>query len=201
MAMANAVPHALPRFGWTVERLHAIDDERNRYEIIDGELFVTPSPIPAHQRVSRELFVLLHAYVRANRLGQTYYAPLDMHFSPITVVEPDLLVVKHDAVALPSGYYNLRDLHLVIEILSPGTSRRDRDRKRRLYQEAGIAEYWIVDHKQRQLEVWTPSAIAPVVKRVDLIWHPSGAGDALCINLPRLFADALDPTPLSDPPR
>jgi Uma2 family endonuclease len=82
---------------------------------------------------------------------------------------------------------------LVVEVLSPSTARYDRQVKRRWFQRAGIAEYWIVDPDARLVERWRPAESRPEVLAGVLDWHPQGAGEALLIDLPALFESVLGP--------
>ena len=172
---------------WTVERLHRIPDDGQRYEIIDGELFVTPSPVPRHQYAAVELLVRLHSYCRGAGL-QLLTAPADVIISKDTLVQPDLFVVPMDASGRPPATYEeFGRPVLVIEVLSPSTTRTDRDRKRRLYQKMQVPEYWIVDTPARSVERWLPESGAADVFRESLAWQPVAGRDALVIDLVMLF--------------
>ena len=90
------------------------------------------------------------------------------------MVQPDLFVGDFAAFRKSFQWTDIQTLYLVVEILSPSTARNDRFTKRRLYQERRIPAYWIVDAEQRQVEVWTPDALFPVVERERLTWwHPA----------------------------
>lgn len=133
----------------------AFPTDRYRYEVIDGDLLVTPPPAIVHQRVSRELEFALLTFLRANNLGEVLDAPVGVKLDDSNIVEPDLVVVlTHNAhrigVQVISGPPDL-----VIEILSPGTARRDLGVKRDTYAQAGVPEYWIVDPESRSIEVLT----------------------------------------------
>ena len=141
MSSALQAPHR-----WTYSDLVALPDDQLRHELIDGEHFVSPSPATAHQEISKRLFRALDAHVERHRLGEVLYAPFDIKLSAWTVLVPDLVfftaarfadvVNEKHAVAAPD---------LVVEILSPGTRRRDLGRKRAVYDREGVGEYWIVD--------------------------------------------------------
>ena len=119
------------------------DDER--YEVIDGELIMVAAPRRVHQASSRNIGTPLDIYVKANRLGEMYYAPTDVILSDINVVQPDILFVSRERghVLADEGIRGAPDL--VIEILSPSTAQLDKVRKRELYARFGVAEYWQVD--------------------------------------------------------
>lgn len=172
---------------YTVDDVRALPDDRNRYETIAGELFVTPAPSPRHQTVLGRLHLTIGMYVERHRLGNVWFAPLDVVYGPLTLVEPDLLFVaasRRDAIterevtAAPD---------LVVEVLSPSTARTDRGRKRSLYQETGVREYWIVDAEQNHVEIWRPGALEAEVRSDFVSWKPDAAIDALRIDLQEIF--------------
>jgi Uma2 family endonuclease len=131
----------------------SLPDDRNRYEIVDGELAVTPSPRVSHQRVSGNLYRPLHRYVQENASGLLLYAPVDVILDRSTVVVPDLVFVRTERTAIVNerGIDGAPDL--VVEILSKGTARRDRGVKLQLYARFGVEHYWIVDPARRIVEV------------------------------------------------
>jgi len=137
---------------WTYSDLVALPDDQLRHELIDGEHFVSPSPRLSHQQILLQLSLLLGAHVQGRRLGVVLFAPFDIKLSPWTVLVPDLVyfttarfrevVNEKHATAAPD---------LVVEILSPGTRRRDLGRKREVYDREGVREYWIVDPDARSI--------------------------------------------------
>ena len=137
---------------WTYSDLVALPDDQLRHELIDGEHFVSPSPTTTHQEISKRLFRTLDAFVERHWLGEVLYAPFDVKLSAWTVLVPDLVfftaaryaevVNEKHATAVPD---------LVVEILSPGTRRRDLGRKREVYDREGVREYWIVDPDARSI--------------------------------------------------
>jgi len=174
---------------YTVDDVRAIPDDRNRYETIAGELFVTPAPGTPHQTVLRALFVTLWDYVRAHELGQVWFAPVDVVFGTLTLVEPDLLFVARDRIGIVTERELTAAPDLAVEVISPSTARVDRGRKRALYQETGVREYWVVDIRLRRIEVWRPGASAAELHDATLAWQPDPTVAALTIDVPRLFAD------------
>jgi Uma2 family endonuclease len=122
------------------------------YEIIGGELFVSPTPAIRHQRISARLFASLHAHLRAG-LGEVFHPPTGVRLSDQDVPEPDLVVVLAANAGLIGEQVIEGPPDLVVEILSPGTAGRDLITKRELYARAGIPEYWIVDPLAEQVEV------------------------------------------------
>jgi Uma2 family endonuclease len=176
---------------WTAADLHEIPDDRNRYEIVDGELFVTPAPSFVHQRLSVHFFRVVDAFLQAHRIGEVIYAPADVELANDTVVEPDLFVVPPIDGKPPRSWQEVGRLLLVIEILSPSTARVDRTVKRRRYQREGIPEYWIVDGDARVVERWRPEDDRPEIISEMLEWRPDPDLPALRIELQGLFAAAL----------
>jgi Uma2 family endonuclease len=129
-----------------------IPPDRNRHEIIDGELYVTPSPGSAHQHASKRLQRVLEAYFEARGLGEVFDAPLDLILTPHDVVQPDLLVVSNPVQVSARGIEGVP--LLVVEILSPSTRAHDRNVKARRYAALGVPHYWIVDPEERRLECY-----------------------------------------------
>ena len=172
---------------WTVDMVRAMPDNGKRYEIVHGELLVSPGPTLRHQKVSSEFFVRLHRYLEAHGGGHVFYAPASVNHSISTEVQPDLFVLAAGAdINAPRA--RLGEVLLAIEVLSPSTARFDRFTKRRLFQEVGMAQYWIVDPVARSVEVWTPEAERPVVEREHLAWSAPGAPEPLELNLETIFA-------------
>ena len=127
-------------------------DDGRRHEILGGEHYVTPSPTPSHQAVSAELHFQLHAQVKQQRLGRVFAAPIDLQLSEHDIVVPDLVLVlaNRERIVTSTKIRGIPDL--VVEILSRSTRRHDRKLKKRLYERAGVPEFWIVDLAENQLE-------------------------------------------------
>ncbi len=130
---------------FTYEDFQLFPDDGKRHEIIDGEHYVTPSPITKHQRVSANLFRILDSFVHERRLGSLFTAPLDVVFSELDVVEPDLLYIAKERSSIITEKNIQGAPDLLIEILSEGTRKTDEIVKRKLYERFGVHEYWIVD--------------------------------------------------------
>jgi Uma2 family endonuclease len=124
--MSMAVVIDTNRKHWTAADLREIPDDRNRYEIIDGELFVTPAPSLWHQELSASFFLAIRPYLEAHGIGNIVYAPADVVLADDTVVEPDLFVFPPIKGKLPARWEGAAGLLLAIEVLSPGTARVDR---------------------------------------------------------------------------
>ena len=127
--------------------------EDKRYELLDGDLVVTPAPGEAHQRVSRNLTILLGQSVKLTGAGHIYAAPFDVVLSDTDVVQPDLLFVSNEQeyVITEANVQGAPDL--VVEILSPSTAERDQTFKRALYAKHGVKEFWLVDTAAKTVTV------------------------------------------------
>jgi Uma2 family endonuclease len=191
MAVVIDSDHRQDHRHWTAADLREIPDDRNRYEIIDGELFVTPAPSLRHQELSASFFITIRPYLKAHGIGNIIYAPADVVLADDTVLEPDLFVFPPIEGKLPARWEGAAGLLLVIEVLSPGTARTDRTIKRRRYQREGIPECWIVDGDARVVERWRPEDDRPEIISELLDWRPDSEHPALTIELPALFAAAL----------
>jgi Uma2 family endonuclease len=171
----------------TLEELHALPDDGNRYELIDGVLFVTPAPTLGHQGVLGDLFVLVHPYAKAAG-HDAYLAPADVTFGPATCVQPDLFVIPRRADgARAQRFEDVGHLLLAAEAISPSSRVTDRREKRDLYMREGVPVYWIVDGESETVEVWRPGRDTPDVERERLELHLPGAASPLVIHLPDLF--------------
>jgi Uma2 family endonuclease len=172
---------------WTAEMVRALPDDGNRYEAIDGELFVSPAPAPKHQAVLARLFLILFPYVTQHRLGWVWWSPADIELSPKTAVQPDLFVVPDEGRGEPQSWSDITRLLLVVEGLSASTASYDRLKKRPAYQKAAIPEYWILDIDSRLVERWTPEDLRPEVIADILEWRPRPEITPLLIKLEDIF--------------
>ena len=127
-------------------------DDGLRYEIINGVLYVTPSPKPVHQRVSKRLQRQLEDYFESREAGEVFNAPVDVILDRHDIVVPDLVIVTDPAQVTDRAIEG--SPMLLVEILSPSTSARDRTLKARRYAEKGVRHYWIVDGHQRTLDCY-----------------------------------------------
>jgi Uma2 family endonuclease len=126
-----------------------------RLELIDGELYVTPSPTPLHQDISGNLYSLFRSVVLESGRGRVYYAPLDVQLAENTVVQPDLIIVLLDRRPVLTDARVEGAPSLAVEIISPSTSVHDRVRKRNLYARNGVPEYWLVDPDEESVTVFS----------------------------------------------
>lgn len=129
----------------TYDDLLALPDDGNRYELIHGEIVMSPAPKTKHQRIQMLLSRKLGDYVETHRLGELFGAPLDVKFSPYNVVQPDLVFVSRARADIVSEDFIDGAPDLIIEILSPSNRMRDLVTKAALYADQGVAEYWIID--------------------------------------------------------
>jgi Uma2 family endonuclease len=147
---------AQPRIKFTVNDYMTAPPDRP-YQLLDGELILAPSPSSKHQTIGAELFFALRQFVGKNVLGQVWFAPLDVVLSDYDVVQPDLLFVSNARADIVTEANIQGAPDLVVEILSPGSTRQDRGYKRTLYGSSGVREYWLVDPDSKTVEVLTAS--------------------------------------------
>jgi Uma2 family endonuclease len=179
MAMANAVKR------WTLQELHSLPDDGNKYELVRGELLVTPPPTLDHETIGARLTQILVPYVASHGLGLVYHPRAVLRFEG-SEVEPDLMVRR----AAPGADWDRAPIPiLIVEILSSGTRRRDQEQKRELYLDAGVGEYWMVDPERRTITV-VAAGRPDVVETETLAWSPPDAPSPLTIELAALFPEA-----------
>lgn len=191
--MAMPAHHA-ERRKWTVEEFHRERDAAPpgvRYELVDGEILVTPSPHWMHQRIVLRLAMLLDPYVRAHSLGELFTSPLDVELEADLVLQPDALIVPTGELRTRSDV--VQRLLLAIEVISPTSARHDRVTKRPRYQRNRVPEYWIVDDRSQTIERWRPDDERPELIAEHLTWQPGGASEPFRLDLIRFFADVLPP--------
>jgi Uma2 family endonuclease len=176
---------------WTAEMVRALPDDGKRYELLDGELLVSPAPSPLHQRALRLLYDLVAPYVHGNGLGEVFWSPADIELMPDTILQPDLFVVPEPLASDVRQWSDIEMLMLVVEILSPSTAFGDRNRKRPEFQRKKIPEYWIVDLDARIVERWRPTDSRPEILSEQLVWRPTPDLSELSIQLPEYFARAF----------
>jgi Uma2 family endonuclease len=181
-----------PQANWTADMARALPDDGNRYEVLDGELHVSPAPSWDHQSIVQAFFGVIAPYVRSNGLGWTIMAPAEIEFSPKRLVQPDLFVVPDTGTGRPRSWKESLELRLVVEVISPSTEWTDRNVKRPLFQSEGVPEFWIVDGSTRSVERWRPGDYRPEVIADVLDWQPRTDNEPLRTSLPELFSDALE---------
>ncbi len=184
--MPGKVEESVPNPYFTADMVRSMPDDGNRYEVVYGELLVTPAPRLWHQQLVKRLLWELETYLRVQPVGVVLASPADISWGPDVLVQPDVFVVPHEE-ARTGDWVQVRTLLLVAEVLSPSNPRHDRFTKRHRYQEAGVPLYWIVDGEARQVEVWTPADIFPQTERDRLVWLPDGARTAFTLEMEELF--------------
>ena len=177
---------------WTPDEVRALPDDGRRYEVVAGELFVTPAPSFSHQDAVARLLRSLAAYVERTQVGHAALSPADLTPEPGALVQPDVFVVALVAGHRPRDWRDIERLVLAVEILSPSTARADRTVKRRLYQRASVPEYWIIDLEARLVERWRPGDDRPEVLTDSLTWQPDSAVEPLRVDLPVFFTQVLE---------
>jgi Uma2 family endonuclease len=177
---------------WTPDEVRGLPADGRRYEVIAGELLVTPAPRFNHQEAVVLLVGALGDYLRRTKAGHAAISPADLTPEPGALVQPDAFVVGLVDGRRPREWADIRQLLLAIEVLSPSTARADRTVKRRLYQRAGVPEYWIVDLEARLVERWRPGDERPEILTERLEWAPEDGIAPLMIDLPELFGRVFD---------
>lgn len=178
----------------TIEELLALPDDGLRHELLEGVHVVTPAPELPHQAVLGAFHYALARALDGNDELALFGSPADVILNPRTLVQPDLFVVRKQPGQILRKWSEVGVPVLAIEFLSPSTAARDRGEKRRSYQRASVAEYWIVDLDARLVERWRPRDDRPEVVSDQLAWEPR-PGVVARLDLPPLFASVLGPLP------
>ena len=158
----------------TIEELLALPEDGQRHELLDGVHVVTPSPRFRHQDVLSTLMGELLLALKPHTRLKVLTSPADIVLGPRTLVQPDLFVIRIDPAHPPEAWTEVGIPVLAVEILSPTTAPRDRGAKRRIYQAAGVGEYWIVDPDARLVERWLPTDSRPEILTERLDWSIEG---------------------------
>ncbi len=181
-----AMPDTARRY--TIDEVLAFPSDGNRYELVRGELLVTPAPRPAHQVVIGSIYRRLSAYLDDHsEVARLFLSPADISWADDELVQPDLFVVPSQEVS--TSWTSYQTLLLAVEVVSPSSTRYDRVTKRRLYQEREVATYWVVDPDARLVEVWHPEDERPEIVTDVLRWRIREEGEELEISLEQLFED------------
>ena len=148
-------PWPPPQGQWTYADYKQLPDDGWRYEVIEGELYLSPAPRPKHQESAGNLGSRMLLYVQERGLGKVYFAPIDVilpgYASP---VQPDVLFIARERLDIVKEDFIEGPPDLIVEILSPSNWLTDRRTKFRIYAQAGVREYWIVDTDARTVEVF-----------------------------------------------
>ena len=138
----------------TYEQYCLLPDDGKQYEVIDGELFMTPAPKPRTQRIVLRLAEELSRFVRENSLGEVFVAPVDVILDQHTVLEPDVLFISAARLSIVKEEAIEGAPDLVVEVLSPSTFYKDLRKKMTAYSQFGVQEYWIVDLETETIEIY-----------------------------------------------
>jgi len=124
------------------------------YQLIGGELIMTPAPTPYHQYISGNIYSILKEFVEKNNLGQLYYSPIDVYFEETETYQPDIIFISKERLNIIKETKIEGAPDLVIEILSPATAYYDLRKKFKIYEKHGVKEYWIVDPEEKSIEIY-----------------------------------------------
>ena len=182
------MPQTAPR--WTADRVRNLPDDGKRYELVSGELVVTPAPRPAHQAALAALYDCIAPCIARLGAGRILWSPADLSLGEDEVLQPDLFVFPGES---PQQWRDISQLLLVIEVTSPSTARYDRQLKRRRYQRAGVPEYWVGDLDARIVERWRPEDERPEILDEQLAWRLQPGAAQLEIDLVTLFTRVCGP--------
>ena len=138
---------------WTYEDYLKLNDDK-RYEVINGRLYEMPAPHFEHQGILGGLYVKIWGFIKSKGLGEVLPSPFDVILSEDIVVQPDIVFIYKDNLKNIKGGRLFGPPDLVVEVVSPTSYYRDRYEKFRIYEEAGIKEYWIVYPGEKAIEVW-----------------------------------------------
>jgi Uma2 family endonuclease len=145
---------AVSRVKLTYQDYLELPDDGKQYQIIEGDLVVTPAPGRPHQGTCGNLYSILRPHILGDALGELYFAPFDVILDESTIVQPDLLFIDHERIPMLTDRGMNGPPTLVVEILSPSSNRIDRVRKLQIYARFGVPHYWIVDPHSRYIEAY-----------------------------------------------
>ena len=135
----------IPRTVLTWEHYVELPNDGKRYEIIEGELYVSPSPSEKHQRAATNLTYTLVGHSRTHRLGRVYAAPFDVVLAFTSIVQPDILFISTERLGILTAANVQGAPDLVVEIISPSSTKTDQEVKRDLYAKYGVKHYWVFE--------------------------------------------------------
>jgi Uma2 family endonuclease len=185
--MPKKVEESVPKPYYTADMVRALPADGNKYELVYGELLVTPAPRLLHEIVVARLTFALTQYMQSYPIGFVFGVPGDITWGRKDVlVQPDVFVAPLEEVRT-LDWEEIRGLMLVAEVLSPSSAQSDRFTKRKRYQDALVPLYWVVDADRRSVEIWTPDDPFPRVEMERLIWHPKGVDEPFALDLKELL--------------
>lgn len=190
MATKPALQH------WTYAEYASLPDDGKRYEVIAGELVVSSSPRPQHQRASMRLGAALEVFTQEHGIGDVYAAPIDVLLSQDDYLVPDLVFVRTERADIVTGRGIEGAPDLVVEIVSPSSALRDRGLKRERYARFGVPLYWVVDVELGGVEVHrlaeNPDGPAEIIGDT-LVWQPIPSGQSLTLSVPHIVGAPVHP--------
>ncbi len=175
---------------WTVDDYLMLGEMNTPCQLINGELIMSPSPSPQHQRISRLVFNKLFQAAEKESAGEVFYAPVDLYIDSKNVFQPDIIFIsnKNSHIITDRGIEGTPDL--VVEIISPSNVFSDRNRKKSTYQQIGVQEYWIIDPANKTLEIYhrdQPDKDTPKVYLAEEGIVTSTCFTSLTFNLKEIF--------------
>jgi len=146
--------YRVPRKTYTYQDYSEIPDDGNRYQIIEGELIMSPAPFTKHQRIVRKIIFALLKFIEEEQTGELFFAPTDLVLNNSNVVQPDILFILNENLNIITEK-NIKGVpDLIIEIISPATGYYDLSGKKDLYEKFGVQEYWIVDPMKQRIDIY-----------------------------------------------
>ena len=171
---------------WTYAEFARLPSDGKRYEVIAGELYVTPAPRPVHQEIVAKLLEGLRRHAESHALGWVLPGPIDVLFAEGDYLEPDLVFLRKERKGILSDRGLEGPPDLVVEVTSPSTGERDRRLKRDRYLHYGVPEYWVVDTSTERVEVYRADGSSSV--HADAVtWRPHPGASRLTLEVPPLF--------------
>ncbi len=186
----TSLPYTAAKPKLTYRDYAQLPDDGNRYELINGELIIVAAPLTIHQKVNANISSQLIAFVEKNKLGQVFYAPIDVVLSSHNTLQPDIIFIekKRKTIITEKNINGAPDL--VIEILSPSSFYYDLFDKKELYEQHGVKEYWLVDPLRQWADLYVLKG-----KSFELVQHREKEGalhssvlNGFTIDLPQMFA-------------
>jgi Uma2 family endonuclease len=184
--MAIAILPSTPKIQFTYEDYLELPDDGKRYEIIDGELYMSTAPTTNHQRIAGNFFGLLFIYLRSHPIGILMSAPLEVFFSKTNLAQPDVVFISNERQNVVKAEHVKGAPDLVIEVLSPGTEKRHRTVKLKMYAKFGVGEYWMAKENTATGEIFRlrDGELVPVARlgKSDVLTSPLFPGLEIPLN-------------------
>jgi Uma2 family endonuclease len=171
---------------WGYAEFARIPGDRNRNEVIAGDICASPRPSPLHQLAVIRVLTRLNGFVEEHELGEVLIGPIDVLFGDEDFIEPDAVFVRRERNGIISDRGIEAAPDLIVEVVSPATSHQDRVIKRERYAYFGVPEYWIVDYEAKQVEVYRmlQDPLRPIIYTDSFKWQPYPGGPALILSVP-----------------